>query len=174
MASCRKLVVRSLSRRATRGLVEAGGLKFACALGRSGGRVRKREGDGATPTGRYRLVCVLYRADQRRRPRTALPVRAIRPHDGWCDASGDRKYNQAVSLPYPASAEQMCRADGLYDLVVVLDHNSRPRRRGAGSAIFIHVARPGYLPTEGCVALAAPHLERLLARLRTGAFIVLP
>ena len=174
MTSCGKLVVRFLSRRATRGFVEAAGLTFACALGRAGGRARKREGDGATPRGRYNLVCVLYRADRRVRPRTGLPVRWIGPHDGWCDASGDRNYNKAVKLPYPASAEQMCRADGLYDLLVVLDHNTRPRKRGSGSAIFIHVARPGYLPTEGCVALAAPHLQRLLTLLRAGAVIVVP
>jgi L,D-peptidoglycan transpeptidase YkuD (ErfK/YbiS/YcfS/YnhG family) len=28
----------------------------------------------------------------------------------------------------------------------------------------MHVARPGYAPTEGCVALALPHLEAVLAR----------
>ena len=99
-------------------------------------------------------------------------MRAIRPADGWCDASGDRNYNRAVKLPYPASAEQMWREDELYDLVVVLGHNMRPRARGLGSAIFMHVARPDYAPTAGCVALSPPHLARLLGRLRPGAMIV--
>ena len=87
-----------------------------------------------------------------------LPARAIRPDDGWCDASADRNYNRPVRHPYSASAERLWRSDGLYDLVVVLAYNERPRVRGRGSAIFMHVARPGYAPTEGCIALARAHL----------------
>ena len=112
------------------------------------------------------MRAVLYRPDRMRRPRTPLPVRAIRRHDGWCDASADRNYNRPVRLPYPASAERLWREDALYDVVVVLDYNERPRVRGRGSAIFMHVARPGYAPTEGCIALARAHLLRLLERLR--------
>ena len=143
-----------------------GGLTFPCALGRAGCRARKREGDGATPIGLWRVRAVLYRPDRVRRPRTHLPVRAIRPHDGWCDAPADRNYNRPVRHPYPASAERLWRADELYDVVVVLGYNDRPRVRGRGSAIFMHVAKPGYAPTEGCIALARAHLLRLLERLR--------
>ena len=160
-----------LSLGATRGTLTLGGLRFPCALGRAGCRARKREGDGATPIGQWRMRAVLYRPDRVRRPRTPLPVRAIRPHDGWCDASADRNYNRPVRLPYPASAERLWRADALYDVVVVLDYNERPRVRGRGSAIFMHVARPGYAPTEGCIALARPHLLRLLERLGARAAI---
>jgi L,D-peptidoglycan transpeptidase YkuD (ErfK/YbiS/YcfS/YnhG family) len=174
MASSRTLNVYTLSRAKRRGVVEVCGMRMPCALGRGGIRQRKREGDGGTPAGRWRLVRVLYRPDRRMRPSTGLPVRTIRANDGWCDAPGDRNYNRAVRLPYPASHENMARDDGLYDLVVVLDHNMRPRRRGAGSAIFMHVARPGYLPTEGCIALKAADLERLLARLGRVARIVVP
>ncbi len=141
----------------------------ACALGKSGRRAIKREGDGATPLGRFRLLGVLYRPDKVRRPLTRLPVRAIRPSWGWCDDSSDRNYNREVMLPYPGSHERLWRDDGLYDLVVVLDYNVRVRKRRAGSAIFMHVARPGYSPTEGCVALAAADLARVLARLGPGA-----
>ena len=156
-----------LSAAATRGVVRLGGLAFPCALGRSGRSVRKREGDGATPVGRWRLLRVLYRSDRGRRPSTRLPVRPIAPDDGWCDAPGDRNYNRPVRHPYPASAERLWREDGLYDIVVVLSHNVRPRVRGAGSAVFMHLARPGYRPTEGCIALTREHLLRLLERCRT-------
>jgi L,D-peptidoglycan transpeptidase YkuD (ErfK/YbiS/YcfS/YnhG family) len=159
------LTVHALGRGARRGIVRLGSLALPCALGRGGIRAGKREGDGATPLGRWRLETVLYRPDRTPRPLTGLPVRPIRPDDGWCDAPADRNYNRAVRHPYPASAERLWRGDGLYDIVVVLDHNRRPRVRGHGSAIFIHVARPGYTPTEGCIALAAPDLRRLLARL---------
>ena len=141
-----------------------GNLSFPCALGRSGSRACKREGDGATPAGRWRMRAVLYRADRAHRPRTALPVMAIRPQDGWCDAPADRNYNRPVRHPYPASAERLWRSDGLYDIVVVLACNEQPRVRGRGSAIFRHVARTGYAPTEGCIALARPHLLKLLER----------
>jgi L,D-peptidoglycan transpeptidase YkuD (ErfK/YbiS/YcfS/YnhG family) len=125
--------------------------------------MRKREGDGATPSGVWRLTQVLYRADRVQRPRTGLPVRPLKVDDGWCDAVGDRNYNRAVRHPYAASAERLWREDALYDVIVVLDHNQRPRVQGAGSAIFMHVARPGYRPTEGCIALARHHLLMVLA-----------
>lgn len=144
-----------------------------CALGRKGRRAIKREGDGATPLGRFRLLGVLYRPDRTARPGTRLPVRAIRPAWGWCDDSDDRNYNRQVMLPYPASHERLWRDDGLYDLVVVLDYNVSARKRRAGSAIFMHVARPGLLPTEGCVALAAADLARVVARLGPGATITI-
>lgn len=90
-------------------------------------------------------------------------MRPLKVDDGWCDAVGDRNYNRYVCHPYPASAERLWRDDALYDVIVVLDHNQRPRVQGAGSAIFMHVARPGYRPTEGCVALARHHLLLVLA-----------
>jgi L,D-peptidoglycan transpeptidase YkuD (ErfK/YbiS/YcfS/YnhG family) len=163
--------VTGLAPGATRGVVRLGGLVLPCALGRSGRRALKREGDGATPVGRWRLLQVLYRADRIRRPATALPARPIKPDDGWCDAPADRNYNRPVRHPYPASAERLWRTDGLYDLVVVLSHNVRPRVRGSGSAVFMHVAQPGLSPTAGCIALKREHLRRLLVQLGPGATV---
>jgi L,D-peptidoglycan transpeptidase YkuD (ErfK/YbiS/YcfS/YnhG family) len=143
----------------------AGGLTLPCALGRAGISPDKREGDGATPAGAMRPLQVLFRPDRERRPVTGLPVAPIRPDDGWCDDPEDRNYNLPVRLPYPGRHERMWRDDGLYDLVVVLDWNLPLPRRGKGSAIFLHVARPGFLPTEGCVALELPALRQIMARL---------
>ena len=123
-----------------------------------------REGDGATPIGNWRMVEVRYRADRVRRPRCVLTPVPLRPDDGWCDDTRDRNYNRHVRHPYPASAERMWRNDRLYDIVVVLDHNRLPRMRGAGSAIFVHLARPGYAPTEGCIGLSEHNLRELLRR----------
>ncbi len=158
--------VRVLSVAATRGTLEYGPLRLRCAIGRGGITARKREGDGATPAGRLRPLEVRWRPDRERRPPCHLPVRPIRRGDGWCDAPADRNYNRPVRHPYPASAEHLWRDDGLYDLIVVLDHNCVPRVAGHGSAIFMHVARPGYRPTEGCIALQARDLRLLLLRLR--------
>jgi L,D-peptidoglycan transpeptidase YkuD (ErfK/YbiS/YcfS/YnhG family) len=151
-----------LSASATRGRLQLGRLTFPCAVGRTGIRARKREGDGATPAGAWRLSAVLYRADRVPRPRTALAIRRIRRNDGWCDAPCDRNYNRLVKHPYPASAEELWRADGVYDVLVVLDYNQRQRVRARGSAVFMHVASPDLAPTAGCIALARRHLVRLL------------
>jgi L,D-peptidoglycan transpeptidase YkuD (ErfK/YbiS/YcfS/YnhG family) len=78
-----------------------------------------------------------------------------------------------VRHPYRASAERLWRDDGLYDLLVVIDHNERPRKRGCGSAIFMHVARPGFLPTEGCIALRRADLLRLVSLLKPDSEIVI-
>ncbi len=168
-----RLIVRYLCGAARQGWLEVGGLRVRCALGKGGIRRRKREGDGATPAGSFALEQVLWRGDRGQRPVTGLPVRPIRRSDGWSDAPADRNYNRAVSHPYPASAERLWRDDGLYDVLVVLDYNRRPRVRGRGSAIFMHVARPNFVPTEGCVALAERDLRRLLVRIQRGARIVI-
>jgi L,D-peptidoglycan transpeptidase YkuD (ErfK/YbiS/YcfS/YnhG family) len=145
------------------------------ALGRAGMRALKREGDGGTPLGRFPIRQVLYRADRGPRPRTKLPVHAIRADDGWCDDPANRNYNRLIRLPSQQSAEGLRRADHLYDLVLVLGFNDRPRVRGRGSAIFVHLARPGLTPTEGCIALTRRDLLALLAAAPPGSEIwVLP
>jgi len=166
-----RLRVRALSRQATSGVLTCGNLILRCALGRGGLRTRKREGDGATPVGEWRLCEVRYRADRGLPPVTRLPRLLIRPSDGWCDAGCDRNYNRPVRLPYRASAEAMFRDDHLYDIVVVLDYNLSPRVRGRGSAIFMHLARSDYSPTAGCIALSRRDLRLLLSHIRRRAIV---
>lgn len=153
----------SLDRR--RGRIVAGSLVLDCALGRSGPVREKREGDGGTPPGRFRVLGAFYRADRVRRPRTGLRLLAIRPDDGWCDAAGDRRYNRPIRLPDPAGHERMWREDGLYDVVLDLAYNRDPVIRGRGSAMFLHCARPGFAPTDGCVAVDPRRIARLVERI---------
>jgi L,D-peptidoglycan transpeptidase YkuD (ErfK/YbiS/YcfS/YnhG family) len=141
------------------------------ALGRSGLRALKREGDGGTPLGRFPIRQVLYRADRGIHPRTKLPIHAIRADNGWCDDPADRNYNRLIKLPSKRSAEGLKRIDHLYDLVLVLGFNDRPRVKGRGSAIFVHLARPGLSPTDGCIALQHRDLVALLRELRPGSAI---
>ncbi|MEX2129373.1 MAG: L,D-transpeptidase family protein [Xanthobacteraceae bacterium] len=157
----------------TRGILHMGPPSLPVALGRSGIRANKFEGDGATPRGRFRLVRLWWRADRMPRPRTNLPTRAIGRDDAWCEDPGDRRYNRAVKLSPSSRADRLWRDDHLYDLLIELDHNTRPRVAGRGSAVFIHVAHEGLSPTAGCVALEAPALKRLLARLPTHATIAI-
>ncbi len=151
-------------------LVWAGG-RARCAIGRGGIAIKTREGDGITPLGTFAIRKVLYRPDRLAHPQTGLPVEALHEGDGWCDAPGDPNYNRPVKLPYPASAETMWREDHLYDVVALLGFNDDPVADGAGSAIFLHVAREDYGPTEGCVALKLPDLLDALRELKPGAKI---
>lgn len=149
------------------GRLRYGGHDYRCALGRSGclPEADKREGDGATPLGVYPLRRVLYRSDRLPAPATRLPCRPLDPQDGWCDDPLHADYNRQIRLPHPAGHEKLWREEAVYDVIVVLGHNDAPPVPGLGSAIFMHVARPGYTPTEGCVALALPDLLALLADL---------
>jgi L,D-peptidoglycan transpeptidase YkuD (ErfK/YbiS/YcfS/YnhG family) len=145
------------------GRLVLGGEVFRAALGRGGVRVEKEEGDGATPIGPLPLRRVLYRADRGRPPVCAVPIEPLAPDDGWCDDVRHTDYNRMVRLPHDARCEELWRTDGVYDLIGILGWNDSPVVRGRGSAIFLHVARPDYAPTEGCVALAPADLRRVLA-----------
>jgi L,D-peptidoglycan transpeptidase YkuD (ErfK/YbiS/YcfS/YnhG family) len=148
-----------------RGWLTAGPLVLPVALGRGGIKANKREGDGGTPRGIFRPKRLWWRGERHRRPATALPVQRIRLDDGWCEDPTDRHYNRPVKVPPASKADRLARADALYDFIVEIDHNARPRVAGRGSAVFIHVARPGFAPTAGCVALTTSALRHLLARL---------
>ena len=145
------------------GFLRMAGAQWRCCHGRGGIGAHKQEGDGATPAGLLPLRRVLFRADRGAAPRTIAPAEPIAPTDGWCDDPADARYNRAVGLPYPARHEELWRTDPLYDIVGVLGWNDAPVVPRRGSAIFLHVARPDYAPTEGCIALAAPDLRAALA-----------
>ncbi len=135
-----------------------------CAMGPAGPAQHKREGDGTSPIGRFAFRYLLYRPDRLRPPVTGLHASPIAPHDGWCDDPSDPLYNRPVRLPYRARHERLWRQDEVYDLIVVLGHNDDPVVPGAGSAVFLHVARPDFSPTSGCIVLAREGLLQLLAR----------
>ena len=139
-----------------------------CAIGPAGIGHKDREGDGVTPQGVFPIREIFYRADRMAAPQVQLPLRTLMPDDGWCDASDDPQYNRLVKLPYGASAEQMWRDDPLYDLVAVIGFNDDPVVAGKGSAIFLHLAKPDYASTAGCVALSRSDLLAALEQLRPG------
>jgi L,D-peptidoglycan transpeptidase YkuD (ErfK/YbiS/YcfS/YnhG family) len=137
-----------------------------CAVGLNGIGEKLREGDGLTPIGRWALRRVLYRADRiETPPRTQLPLAEIEPDDAWCDVPGDPNYNRLVRLPYASLDERLWREDSLYDLIVVVGFNDSPVVAGKGSAIFLHVVRPDYGPTQGCVGLSREDLVEAVAQL---------
>jgi L,D-peptidoglycan transpeptidase YkuD (ErfK/YbiS/YcfS/YnhG family) len=157
--------VRTRPGQPTRGVLLAGPLAIPVVLGRAGVRANKYEGDGATPRGRFRLVRLWWRADRHPRPRTLLPARRITLDLAWCEDTADRRYNRSFRRTPAEPGDRLWRDDHLYDFVVEIDHNTRPRVAGRGSAVFLHLVRPNRSPTAGCVAMARADLKRLLAGL---------
>jgi len=157
--------VSSRPGRRSQGWLRAGPLVVPVALGRSGVRANKREGDGGSPRGRFHPVRLWWRADRLPRPRTLLPARRITRNQAWCEDPADRRYNSAVIRSANEPGDRLWRADNLYDVFIEIDHNVRPRIARRGSAVFIHLARPGLAPTAGCIALSLRDLRALLARI---------
>ncbi len=148
------------------------GRRFPCAIGRGGIRWEKREGDGATPAGVFRLEFV-YRRPDRVAPAGDIAVAATRLWMRWSDDPGDPDYNSEIAAPHAFRTEALWRADPLYDLVGVLDHNRHPAAPGLGSAIFLHVWRRPRFPTEGCVAFRREDLRLILGRWRPWSRVVI-
>jgi L,D-peptidoglycan transpeptidase YkuD (ErfK/YbiS/YcfS/YnhG family) len=157
--------IRTRPGRRSQGWLFAGPLAFRVAIGRSGIRASKHEGDGSTPQGCFHPARLWWRADRLPRPRTLLPARRIGPTDAWCEDPYDRRYNRPFRRSANEPSDRLQRDDDLYDLIVEIDHNTRPRVAGRGSAVFVHVARPAFAATAGCVALRRRDLRTLLARI---------
>jgi L,D-peptidoglycan transpeptidase YkuD (ErfK/YbiS/YcfS/YnhG family) len=138
-------------------------LFLPCAIGRKGIGVKQREGDSITPLGQYKITAWFHRIGQLKQCSTGC--RIISPKTGWCDDPNSFAYNRKVSLPFRFGAESLWREDALYDIIGVINFNMRPRIRGRGSAIFLHVAGTGFPPTAGCVALPKAVLQKLKLRL---------
>ena len=156
-----------------RGWLAADGWVVPVALGRGGILANKREGDGGTPRGVYHPLRLWWRADRFRRPTTFLPTRPIRPEDGWCEDPADRHYNLPIRLGRDHAGDRLTREDHLYDFIVEIDHNARPRIAGRGSAVFLHLARPNFSPTAGCVSMTKASMLRLLRRMGPQTKIVI-
>lgn len=143
--------------------LEFNGKRYRCAIGKNGFTRTKIEGDNCTPIGVFPLRECWWRKDKLATPpQTGLATRVIHKEDGWCDEPRDVFYNTHVTLPFAASHEKLWREDDVYDVIIPLGYNDNPVEAGKGSAIFMHVAKPGYAGTEGCVALALPDVLEIL------------
>jgi L,D-peptidoglycan transpeptidase YkuD (ErfK/YbiS/YcfS/YnhG family) len=165
--------IRAAAGYRNQGWLTAGGQTIKVALGRGGIKANKREGDGGTPKGTFRPRQLWWRADRHPRPSTFLPVRAIGHEDAWCEDISSRHYNRPQRLAAKAGGDRLTRDDHLYDFIIEIDHNTRPRIAGRGSAVFLHLARKDFSPTAGCVSMTRGAMLRLLARLGPKTKIVI-
>jgi L,D-peptidoglycan transpeptidase YkuD (ErfK/YbiS/YcfS/YnhG family) len=165
--------IRAAARDPRQGWLTAGAQTVPVALGRGGIKANKREGDGGTPKGTFRPRQLWWRADRHPRPNTFLPVRAIGPEDAWCEDPRSRHYNQPIRLGRDRGGDRLKRDDHLYDFIIEIDHNSTPRIKGRGSAVFLHLARENFSPTAGCISMTKSMMLRLLRRLGPDTKIVI-
>jgi L,D-peptidoglycan transpeptidase YkuD (ErfK/YbiS/YcfS/YnhG family) len=165
--------IRARAGNSRQGWLTADGLTIPVALGRGGILANKREGDGGTPRGTFHPRKLWWRGDRHTRPHTFLPVQAIRPEDAWSEDPNDRHYNQPIRLTREEPGDRLTRKDHLYDFIVEIDHNTRPRIAGRGSAVFLHLARENFGPTAGCVSMTQSAMRRLLRRLGPKTRIVI-
>lgn len=144
------------------------GKVYKCAFGKNGFSANKKEGDGCTPLGVFLLRECWYRADKIGIPKTSLPLKIISENDGWCDDVASLEYNQHIIIAGGSPRhEKLWRDDGVYDLIIPLGYNDEPIITGKGSAIFMHIAKPDYSGTEGCIALALPDLLEIISQVST-------
>ncbi|WP_426438300.1 L,D-transpeptidase family protein [Bradyrhizobium genosp. P] len=165
--------VRAAAGDLRRGWLTADSWTVSVALGRGGILANKREGDGGTPRGIFHPLRLWWRADRHPRPRSLLPTRPIHPQDAWCEDPADRRYNQPIRLGQGQTGDRLTREDQLYDFIVEIDHNAAPRIAGRGSAVFLHLARPDFSPTAGCVSMTKMSMLRLLRRMSPQTRIII-
>ena len=171
--SLHRVIVGTAAGDRRRGWLVLDGQSIPVALGRGGVIANKREGDGGTPLGTFHPLRLWWRGARWPRPRTRLPVRAIGPIDAWCEDPASRHYNRHIRIAPDSPADHLRRADHLYDYIIEIDHNARPRIAGRGSAVFLHLARPGFAPTAGCVGMTRSAMLRLLRRIGLKTRIVI-
>ena len=142
-----------------------GNYKVKCAIGKRGIGIKKREGDLITPSGIYKIKYIFYRPDKIKNLKTKFRKKTINKKMGWCDDPKSKKYNKLINLPFKFNYEKLYRADGIYDIILVLNFNSKPIKRNRGSAIFIHIAKKNYSPTKGCVAIRRADIKILAKKI---------
>ena len=147
--------------------------KLQCALGINGLTDNKKEGDLSTPTGTFKFNKVYYRADKLGKMYFQINSSVIQTNDGWCDDQESEFYNRFIQFPFSDSAEHLYRDDDVYDIICVLDYNTSPIIYGRGSAIFLHVAKPNFVGTEGCIAIEKEPLIEIATNITTKSRIVI-
>ena len=153
------------------GLLEFETLKFKCDIGKAGIGNKKKEGDKITPRGIYKLIKIYYRRDRIKKIKSKLKLIRINKRMGWCNDPISENYNKLINLPSKYSHEKLYRDDHLYDIIIVINFNISPVVKKKGSAIFIHIAKKDYLPTEGCLGLKKNDLIKLIAHIQKNEII---
>ncbi|HEY0212634.1 MAG TPA: L,D-transpeptidase family protein, partial [Paenirhodobacter sp.] len=157
-----------------RGTLSIGDWTVPCVVGRSGivPPAQKREGDGATPAGRFALRYGFYEPgafSDAQMMALAFPFKPRPDSYEWIEAPQSPDYNRMRARSHNEPAPM--REAHLFDMFIPLGWNDAVPEVAAGSAIFLHAARPAMTGTAGCVAVPHAALMDLARRLRPGMVI---
>ena len=139
--------------------------KLRCAIGKRGISIKKKEGDKKTPKGEFKLKYILYRKDRISNLKTTIKKIVIKKKMGWCDDPNSNYYNKIINYPFKYSSEKLWRKENIYDVVIVIDYNLNPVIKNKGSAIFLHIVKKKYQPTNGCVAVSKKNIKLIASQI---------
>ena len=146
--------------------------EFKCCIGKNGLTKFKKEGDGKTPKGIFKIEHLYFRKDRIKKPLTKLKRIEIKRNMGWCDDVKNKKYNKLIKINKNCSHEKLFRKDKKYDLLIPIKYNFNKIIPGKGSCIFIHLTSD-YKPTAGCIALKKKDLLILLKLINKNSKIII-
>lgn len=151
------------------------GRTYRCATGANGvvPGGQRREGTSTTPAGVFRILYVLWRPDRGSLPAMKLEKKAITPDSAWCNQKNSPLYNTLVSRSSGVACTPLWLDDlDWFDVVAVLDYNmpggtlgEQPLQKpvtGPGYGIFMHIRKPAYAPSRGCIGLSREDLVAIL------------
>lgn len=167
------VLITSTNIKPNSGLLQIQEITMPCIIGLGGIGQKQGEGDSVTPVSRWTSCYFLYRSDRIKKPRSPLPGFAVNPTDSWCDSSFSRRYNLPLGYVSDNSNEALWRFDNLYDVILILNHNTHPTIKGRGSAIFIHTLNKNSRFTQGCVALSHKNIRKLLLAINQNTCFVI-
>lgn len=120
----------------------------------------KREGDGKSPSGLFKLGQLFTYQKQ---VDTKMPFTQSNAEDKWIDDPDSPDYNCHVRGETTAkSYENLKLKSDHYKYCMVIEYNTNPVLKGAGSAIFLHLYESENETTAGCVAISEHDMLRLL------------
>ena len=136
--------------------------KVKCAIGKKGVVGKKREGDLSTPKGKFSFKSIYYRSDRIKKITSKLNVYKIKKNMGWCDDPASKDYNKLIYFPYKYSAEKLYLKKNIYDIIIVINYNTKKIKKKKGSAIFLHISTKKYSPTKGCIAVKKQDMKKII------------
>ena len=149
------------------------GYKLNCCIGKSGIKNSKKEGDLATPKGTFKLGLLYYRKDRIKLPKCKIKKKIIKKNMGWCNDSKSNMYNREINFPFNYNSEKLYKKENVYDLFLLIKYNTTPVIKKKGSAIFLHIAKKNYIPTQGCVAISKKDFIKILPLINNNTSIMI-
>ncbi len=142
--------------------------------------VRKKEGDGRSPAGIFRIgsesessFAFGYATTIKKLP--TLPYKVVTSRDLWVEDSDSPYYNRHILISHqPKTAweknAQMKQGDHAHSLKLFIAHNEGTSKKtataNAGSSIFFHIWRGGGTkPTAGCTTMPEEQLKNMISKI---------